>query len=484
MKSSKYKHHGGESDDDKIQPFRINEIINNIMSVSLNLCMILIFFVVIGIALISVVNIILLIIYSASDGLNTRSDIILKDTLKYKILAYADFLNGSVSTEPLFMINSGASLISLIILAYAFLLLIGMLCVILYFIYTILVPAMYPSFQIDTSISAQPISSYVSIGVIIGLIFAVILGVFHTLFTNKILAPEIIGVTRNIKEIDSFIKKQLHKPDNKFNQELYDLLIMKNKGIQDFDKLKQKVMNDFNNSNYTTNQQNAKAAQKIKLIILYSFLYDNIPDTNLKALALINYYFFKDPTSSSDKPLEIADENELSDLTFISLMLNSGDSKTIPDEYINYDFYSATSDNSSKQQQKKAVKEDVLMFFTRLNLLLTKFTFTNKMNLFIWYIVIFFILTFILFFIYMVTIAYASKGLFNKSLEGAAQSISSVMQKAIPPLAGIVETISDAKHQDAQPVATALVTSDSKQTDTAPKPMEANNTYTMPKPYQ
>ena len=405
--------------DEKVQPFKINEIINNIFSVSFNVSMILIFFVVLAISLIATVNLLILIVYVIYETVSSREDTIIKDTLKYKIIQYADFLSGFSSQEPLFMINTSASLISLIIMIYIFLVFICMLCIILYFTYTVLVPALYPNFLIDGSMSGKSFAEYISVALFAGVIFAIVLGVFHTLYMNQIVKPEVMNMKKKIASIDKTIKRQLNSPDNKFNAELFDNLIIKTKGTVYLSDFRKYIMNDYKQKDY------AKAQQKIIMIILYSHLYDNIPDTNPRALQLVNYYFFKEPYIPIAE-MEINDD-DTSDLSFVSLLLDKNNVGAIGDDLINYDFY--TLETGMKQDVNiQKVRDNVIRFFNNLNKELTSFTFQNKLHLFIWYIVIFFVLTVIALYIYMRVVYKMSNGTFNKPMEALAGSIVYVIE--------------------------------------------------------
>ena len=398
--------------DEQVQPFKINEIINNIFSVSFNVSMILIFFVVLAISLMATVNLLMLIIYVIYETVSSREDTIIKDTLKYKIIQYADFLSGFSSQEPLFMINTSASLVSLIIMIYVFLVFICMICIILYFTYTILVPALYPNFLIDGSMSGKSFAQYISVAMFAGLVFAIVLGVFHTLYINNIVKPEVMNIKKKIASIDKTIKRQLNSPDNKFNAELFDNLITKTKGTAYLSDFRKYVMNDYKQKDYS------KAQQKIIMIILYSHLYDNIPDTNPRALQLVNYYFFKEPYIPAAE-MEI-NVNDTSDLSFVSLLLDKNNVGAISDELINYDFYTGIE----KDANIRKVRENVMRFFNNLNKELTAFTFQNKLHLFIWYIVIFFVLTIIALYIYMQVVYKMSNGTFNKPMQELAGNIT------------------------------------------------------------
>lgn len=397
--------------DEKVQPFKINEIINNIFSVSFNVSMILIFFVVLAISLMATVNLLMLIVYVIYETVSWREDTIIKDTLKYKIIQYADFLSGFSSQEPLFMINTSASLISLIIMIYVFLVFICMLCIILYFTYTVLVPALYPNFLIDGSMSGKSFAQYISLALFAGLVFAIVLGVFHTLYMNRIVQYEVMSIKNKIVSIDKTIKHQINSPDNKFNAELFDNLITKTKGTAYLSDFQKYVINDYKQKDY------AKAQQKIIMIILYSHLYDNIPDTNPRALQLVNYYFFKEPYIPAIE-MEI-NVDDTSDLSFVSLLLDKNNVGGISDNLlsITYDYFYTGIEKDANIQK---VKDNVTRFFNNLNKELTSFTFQNKLHLFIWYIVIFFVLTVIALYIYMRVVYKMSNGTFNKPMETLA----------------------------------------------------------------
>jgi preprotein translocase subunit SecE len=226
-------------------------------------------------------------------------------------------------------------------------------------------------------------------------------------------------------------------------------------------------MNDYKQKDY------AKAQQKIIMIILYSHLYDNIPDTNPRALQLVNYYFFKEPYIPSAE-MEI-NADDTSNLSFVSLLLEKNNVGAIGDELINYDFYTGIE----KDANIRKVRENVMRFFNNLNKELTAFTFQNKLHLFIWYIVIFFVITIIALFIYMRVVYKMSNGTFNKPMQELAGNITNgissglgIATAVVVPSAPDAPNKTEAKVDGWEPIVSPA--------NTAPRPnyMESENTST------
>jgi ABC-type multidrug transport system fused ATPase/permease subunit len=315
--------------------------------------------------------------------------------------------------------------------------------------------------------SGKSFAEYISIAMFAGLIFAIVLGVFHTLYMNNLVKPEVMNIKKKIASIDKTIKRQLNTPDNKFNAELFDNLITKTKGTAYLSDFRKYVMNDYKQKDY------AKAQQKIIMIILYSHLYDNIPDTNPRALQLVNYYFFKEPYIPSAE-MEI-NADDTSNLSFVSLLLEKNNVGAIGDELINYDFYTGIE----KDANIRKVRENVMRFFNNLNKELTAFTFQNKLHLFIWYIVIFFVITIIALFIYMRVVYKMSNGTFNKPMQELAGNITNgissglgIATAVVVPSAPDAPNKTEAKVDGWEPIVSPA--------NTAPRPnyMESENTST------
>jgi hypothetical protein len=81
-----------------------------------------------------------------------------------------------------------------------------------------------------------------------------------------------------------------------------------------------------------TEIQNFKIKQSVLMIVLYTYVYNQIPSTNPRALELIDYYFFKNPVTFKEK-ITIREYDDVNDLTYISLFLNTDSLSKIPDQF-------------------------------------------------------------------------------------------------------------------------------------------------------
>lgn len=89
------------------------------------------------------------------------------------------------------------------------------------------------------------------------------------------------------------------------------------KRTKDSKLIEEELIADINGS-----PDNETKVKKLILYILYSHLYDNIPDTNVNALKTIIYYFFNpDNEDEKDNPL-LNDENNLK-LSYVSFFLEN-----------------------------------------------------------------------------------------------------------------------------------------------------------------
>jgi hypothetical protein len=320
-------------------------------------------------------------------------------------------------------------------MCYVFLLIVCILAGIIYIAFAYFVKIMYKDFKVKLDGDSNILSSLFSVPTFIGIGIAVILGIFHWQYFNNVIYPALNTIKKAIYNIDLTINNELTKASDSFNAELFTLLCKKSKGIEEFTKYAPYVQSDIKSG------QIDKAKQKIIMIILYSHLHDQIPNTNMRAMKLINYYFVKNPISQQDT-LDIRDADELNDLTFISLLVESAGIQQIKSEYINYDFYTCTSELNQTDVNK--VRSDVKLFFKDLNNQLLSFPeFKSNLDLFAWYFVIFFVLSFILVFIFMKTIKDTKSDL-NKSISYMAGNISAIMTKLAPQLDEFTQTVGGA----------------------------------------
>jgi hypothetical protein len=464
-----------EAEKDKVPPvskpsenapsvFKINALINTMINISLNATIMVTLIILFLIILLSLINFVILLVVIALNIFTYDSDMIYKDSLKYKILQYIDFYNVKTGklpkksatatpeapstpqsteerpnksvSEPYFMIYGGTmSLLSLIYMAYAFLLIICLLCIVLFFIFRLLMPLIYRGFKIDNDTQSSVIPSIMSFAVLGGIIVAAILGIFHWAFFNNVINGELSKLKNAIHTIDLQINTALTRTNDKFNKDLFNLLKTKSKGIEDFEEYESYIQTDV--------RQGAldKAKQKIILIILYSHLYDNIPYTNNRAKQLVNYYFFQDPDILEDS-LDFRITDELNDLTFISLIVEKNGIKPIADKYVDYDFFATDNTAGLNKNDVEIVKKDIQNFMKELNDKLIGFpAFKNNIDVFAVYIVIYLVLSFLLAFVFFLALRQAPG--INEATKGIAKLISKIMMHIAPPLAAVTANLTD-----------------------------------------
>jgi len=267
--------------------------------------------------------------------------------------------------------------------------------------------------------------------VFLGLLFALLLLFIYKTYFGNIIMPTMKSIKRDIVAIDKFAKGSLNKGGDRIDEALYDILKNKSKNNAngEYEKINTLVMKDINSGD--TN----KAEQKLLFFTMFSHLYDQIPDTNPDALKMIKYYFLKDPNDGSK--LLLNTENDIQDLSYISLMLASNSNSEAPLIYKELDvFYSDDSnaknvianvdktikDLNSKIHNCSEIKDTTLLFAI--------------------YILILVIISIICMFGFNITIIKkenheAQTKNSNRTLTPIANSINGILLWMVPPLSEI-----------------------------------------------
>lgn len=460
----------------------IDTIVKGLIQIALTLTIMAVLVLLVMIIIISILNLLLLGVLVAIETFRYDNDMIIKDTMKYKLLRYVDYLNqkekakkekteeppasqppaqttttssifsyfgmnttnmmiattettttqvpevqAAPITEPYFYIYSGiVPMLSMIYLCYTFLIIICILAGLIYIVFAYFVKIMYKDFKVVLNGNGSDIlSSLFSVPVFLGIGTAVALGIFHWIYFENVIKPELTTIRDAIHQIDTIINDELTSKSHTFSSDIFRLLTQKQKGIDDLEKYKQYIKTDIESDQFD------KAKQKIILIILYSHLHDAIPSTNTRADQLIKYYFFKNPVlSESAQTVQLRASMELSDLTYVSLMVDKLGIRQISDDYIKYDFYSC--DHKGRAGNVINLQKDVQMFFQQLNNKLMSFPeFRNNRDLFAIYMSVFAIICLILSFLFFKLLS-KQKGIVNRSITNMAEMISKVMAKIMP----------------------------------------------------
>jgi hypothetical protein len=416
-----------------IQEFKIYAMISSIITICIAIVTILSYVISIGVTVLSFANIIILVVVALFHLIYNDNDTIYKDTLKYRLLRYTDIMFNPNMPEPYFNIYFINFCLILIFILFGLLFLIFVFSFIIILVF-MFIPLLNRNFKMD-SMNKDEYSKYTFSGVFIGLIFASIVYSFYRIYFMNVLYPEISNVRTAIQKIDVLIKEELLKSANTFNLNLFKIL--RNKGVgntngeyQEFNKY---IMTDVNSKRY------AAAKQKLILITLYSHLYDNIPHTNQKALELINYYFFKDP-NTLDNTLNIRTADEMTDLTFISLMVQNKGVTPIVKIYEDPKFQQLYK---STDQGVKTMMEEVDMFINSINQKILKFPdFKNVTDLFAIYMTISFVICIFCVIIYNFIIK-TNTQLYEKSILNLANGFNNLIIASVPMLGDVVARSTD-----------------------------------------
>lgn len=416
-----------------IQEFKIYAMISSIITICIAIATILSYIISIGVTVLSFANIIILVAVALFHLIYNDNDTIYKDTLKYRLLRYTDIMFNPNMSEPYFNIYFINFCLILVFILFGILFLVFVFAFIIILVFSF-VQTLNRNFKTD-AMNKDDYAKYTFSGVFVGLLFASIVYSFYRIYFMNVLYPEISNVRTAIQKIDVLIKEELLKSANTFNLNLFKIL--RNKGVgntngeyQEFNKY---IMADISSKRY------AAAKQKIILITLYSHLYDNIPHTNQKALELINYYFFKDP-NTLDNTLNIRTADEMTDLTFISLMVQNKGVIPVVKIYEDPKFQQLYS---TTDQSVKKMMEEVDMFINSINQKILKFPdFKNVTDLFAIYMTISFIICIFCVIIYNFIIKTNSQ-LYEKSILNLANGFNNLIIASVPMLSDIVARSTD-----------------------------------------
>jgi hypothetical protein len=439
--------------------FKIVSMLMKVIQMTILLTKSLTFIFILLIFLLSILNVIILTGLAFLDTFNSESDTIIKDTINYKLLRYSQFFEEektrtyerkkieydpntkkenitieqrTVTTkygEPYFFISIISSLLFLILVLYAIIIIVILLSFLLIAIFTI---GKFTGYFSNTDIgdnkndgSKFELKEILSFPLLSGLVVAGILIGFHYGFFTNIIKPNITKSKEAITTIDKEIKFGLtaidgikdsygteyenikYKFDTKLYKELKSHCNIKNGYDNDkppdenliisYYKRYASFLKKVKEKEKDTSIQNFKVKQSVLMIILYTYVYNQIPATNPRALDLIDYYFFKNPQTFNEK-ISIREYNadDVNDLTYISLFLNTETIPIIPGQ-----FYSSNVLQKSLEIDNDTINK-IGNIIQKINENITNISDYRKLfRLITAYIITFFVLSLILLMLYL-----------------------------------------------------------------------------------
>jgi len=402
---------------------------------------------------VSIINLIKTFYITTDDYLKNDDDIIKKDTIKYRLLKYVNYLNlklnGVNVSEPVFSIFTIMEVVNYIIYLY---LVLFILCLMIGIIILLIMSAkLFMDYFVvdDENFDLNNLSGLITTDIIVGLIFALLLFMIFKLIYTGYIHPKLVIIKEAYDDLDYYIlsllatkcsnsncdekwhwysqksiddngnyvfKDEYQLPESITDQEYNtpntwntenagninnlpnininpfssakntnDIQVLKTnkerkkqdavytvcinnkcemrhgnktsfkdlksvldksffeilkKRTKDSKLIEEELIKDINGSS-----DNETKVKKLIVYILYSHLYDNIPDTNVNALKTIIYYFFNpDNEDEKDNPL-LNDENNLK-LSYVSFFLEN---KGI--QLINKELYQHLTEDASILQE-------------------------------------------------------------------------------------------------------------------------------------
>lgn len=351
--------------------YEINKVVGVVLDTFFNMIPMASYCVSLVIFFLSFINVILFIWTVVYYFIKSNTDTTIKDTMKYKQLAYIDIMARYVDTnifssffsttstqkvkEPFFYIYMMNYCIVIILAMYIVLFIVYIFCFIIVIFFKVLVPLLLPNIKMDSPQQGDGniFNKHISdVYVFIGFAFAILLLLIYKIYFNNTIYPILNDIKLNIVLIDKYVKEILTKHDTKIDEKLYNILKAKGKGNLngEYEEVNALVMKNI------ADGQIDKATQNLLFFTLYSHLYDQIPETNKSSINMIKYYFFKDPTNDN---YDLNKPDEYNQLSYISLMVDSKGITQVPRVYESLDIY-----KSNDAGAKSAIKN--------VNILITK----------------------------------------------------------------------------------------------------------------
>jgi len=296
------------------------------------------FIVLVLIALFSIINLLSVLITIFGDTLNIDDDTIIQDTLKYRMLKYVDYvqsiLEGKNETEPIFNIFIIKQFISAVIYMYF-----GAVFTLILMFIIIGILAIAPLFKSDLvtdteNLSEQKIKSLFTADIFFGLIAAIFLQLLHKLFYSSYIHQRLLNIKEGYNNLDYYILSTL----NTQYSEYFPSTTNDGKEVPNTEKIKffkglYETVESYKKDNKNDvvskivdlcksdeNIDNNKLKLGFLTFVLYSHLYDNIPDTNTSAQKSVVKYFFKKINSSTTDVSNVLETGD-TELSFAAFFL-------------------------------------------------------------------------------------------------------------------------------------------------------------------
>lgn len=272
-------------------------------------------------------------------------------------------------------------------------------------------------------------TKYMTVGTFMGLIFGLLIYGLYMLFFRNLIYEEMKEVKSAIHKIDTKILSYLQGLSEVIDQDMVTFLYKKGK---DNSKGAYQKFNQYIMQAYTKNDNTDMIVKLIMFFTLYSHLYDNIPDTNSKAINLIPHYFFKAPLDNDFSSITEEDIRK-GELTYISLMTESKGITQIKKIYEELDFYKL---NSAKDIEIKRKLDEKI---NELNEMIVSFPeFNNSAYLIGVYMFLMFLIATAYLLMYNYVIKKGQREI-NNALEVLTSATSAIIAYVIP-IAGELES--------------------------------------------
>lgn len=274
-----------------------------------------------------------------NDSLKTAGDTINHDTIKYKLLKYIDFterlLAGKPAREPVYSVFTTKRVLNAMMYMYITILII-FVCLGIIILVIMYAPLVIDGFKSDSDkFNVAELKQMFSIDIVIAIFFALMLFLVYKTFYTMYLYVKLEKMKLAVDALDYYILNQINILGNtiEIEDKSDETLTDKTKTVGTIDKKFYKILMNKTKDNFLTddlilenikNEPNTNIKiQKTFIYALYLHLYDNIPSTNVRALEMVQEFFFDtDETNLTSQNISDAEKVRIS---FTSLFLKNND---------------------------------------------------------------------------------------------------------------------------------------------------------------
>lgn len=269
-----------------------------------------------------------------NDSLQTAGDTINRDTIKYKLLKYIDFtkrlLDGKPIQEPVYAIFTTKRVLNAMLYMYitVFIIFVCLGIIILFVMYA---PLVIDGFKSDSDkFNVAELKQMFSTDIVIAMFFALMIFLVYKTFYTMYLHVKLEKMKSAIDALDYYILNQINILGNTMETQHTS---GETKTVGTIDKTFYKILMNKTKDNFLTDDlilENIKKEpntnikiQKTFIYALYLHLYDNIPSTNVRALKMVQEFFFDtDETNLTTQNISDAEKVRIS---FTSLFPKNND---------------------------------------------------------------------------------------------------------------------------------------------------------------